>query len=100
MELQPQIEYIEKETTKVKKTKSSLFYLGPTIKKYGLCKNTIFTSFPKKIIDDELVSKIPLIKLLFVKIDKLTKARKDILVKGTSINRAFNQAKEAIINGI
>lgn len=41
MELQPQIEYIEKETTKVKKTKSSLFYLGPTIKKYGLCKNTV-----------------------------------------------------------
>lgn len=100
MEVQSQIEYIEKKTTKANKAQGSLFYLGPTIKKYGLYKNTIFTEFPKNIVNDELVSKIPLIKLLFVKMDNLSKSRKLLLTKGTSINKAFNQVKEAIVNGI
>lgn len=99
-DIQSKIEYEEKETTEAKKATSSLFYLGPTIKKCGLCKNTIFTEFPKNIVNDELVSKIPLIKLLFVKTSKLSESRKLLITKGTSINKAFNQAKEAIVNGI
>lgn len=100
MEVQPRIEYIEKKTTKVNKAQGSLFYLGPTIKRYGLCRNTIFTEFPESIVTGELVSKIPLIKLLFVKTGKLSESRKLLITKGTSINKAFNQAKEAIVNGI
>lgn len=100
MEVQSQIEYIEKKTTETKKVQSSLFYLGPTIKRYGLYRNTIFTEFPKDIVTDKLVSKVPLIKLLFIKTDKLSKSRKLLITKGTSINKAFNQAKEAIVNGI
>lgn len=100
MEVQSQIEYIEKKTTEAKKVKSSLFYLGPTIKRYGLYRNTIFTEFPKDIVTDKLVSKVPLIKLLFIKTDKLSKSRKLLIIKGTSINKAFNQVKEAIVNGI
>lgn len=100
MEVQSQVEYIEKKTTKANKAQGSLFYLGPTMKKHGLCKNTIFTEFPESIVTGELVSKIPLIKLLFVKTDELSKSRKLLTTKGTSINKAFNQAKEAIINGI
>lgn len=100
MNLQSRFENIEKKTTEAKKVQGSLFYLGPTIKKYGLYKNTIFTEFPKNIVNDELISKIPLIKLLFVKMDNLSKSRKLLLTKGTSINKAFNQVKEAIVNGI
>ncbi len=100
MGIQPQIEYIEKKTTEAKKVQSSLFYLGPTIKRYGLYRNTIFTEFPKDIVTDKLVSKVPLIKLLFIKTDKLSKSRKLLITKGTSINKAFNQVKEAIVNGI
>ena len=100
MEVQSQIEYIEKKTTEAKKVKSSLFYLGPTIKRYGLYRNTIFTEVPKDIVTDKLVSKVPLIKLLFIKTDKLSKSRKLLITKGTSINKAFNQVKEAIVNGI
>ena len=95
-----QNEDIEKKTTEAKKVKSSLFYLGPTIKRYGLYRNTIFTEFPKDIVTDKLVSKVPLIKLLFIKTDKLSKSRKLLITKGTSINKAFNQVKEAIVNGI
>lgn len=100
MDIQSQNEDIEKKTTEAKKVKSSLFYLGPTIKRYGLYRNTIFTEFPKDIVTDKLVSKVPLIKLLFIKTDKLSKSRKLLRTKGTSINKAFNQVKEAIVNGI
>ncbi len=36
MDIQSKNEDIEKKTTEAKKVKSSLFYLGPTIKRYGL----------------------------------------------------------------
>ena len=68
-----------------------VIYVGPS--KPYIPQYKVFNNGLPKMIEEKIKEK-PLLKQLFVPVKDLSKARKGILVKGSTLNIAFNQIKE------
>lgn len=79
----------QKEVSEVKV--EPVIYVGPT--KPYIQQHKVFSNGLPKIIEEKIKEQ-PLLKQLFVPVKDLSKARKEILIKGSTLNIAFNQIKE------
>ncbi len=68
----------------------SFIYIGPNRLRDGLRKYTIYQDNPKDIVES-LKDKFSLVDRLFVAVDDLEAAVKEVNRKGTPRNRAFQQ---------
>lgn len=74
----------------VEKRNQRFIYIGPTIKESKLLKYQVFIGGLPTHIDD-IFTKYPQIKHLFVSVDSLIEAEKQIQQKGTPLNKYYKQ---------
>lgn len=68
-------------------------YIGQNFRKFDLHTNRIYKDKPQNKIDELKSAGYTLAGFLFVDVDKLPQAQKDLKTKGTPIYQAFQQLK-------
>ena len=72
-----------------------LFYVGPNLSKLNLTfATTYINGIPQNL--EGLITKNPLIKKLFVPLDKIDSALNEKNIKGSVINTAINELRKAV----
>lgn len=70
-----------------------LIYIGPTLKGFKLVKYQVFIGGLPKHVDD-VFEKYPQIKRLFVPVQSLVEAEKEVKTAGTPLNKYYKLAQE------
>lgn len=73
----------------------NVIYIGPSQPREGIIHNELFTAEPSELIT-QLRQKYPLIGLLFVPVEELGAATKELNTAGTARARAYEQAKKYV----
>lgn len=84
-----------KKSVEPKKSKSvtQVIYVGPNSVNLGLTRSTVYIDGVPAVVE-QMKDTYPLLHLLFVPINRIEAAEKDLATEGSALNAAFNSIRK------